>query len=278
MAKTLPASARSGTSANGMKHDTWGDGPRTLLFIQGGPGSHVPRGRVGLAATRRMFAPYLAAGYRVTMATRRRHMPSGYTFTDMADDHAQLITEVLGGRADLVVGESYGGMIAQYLAGLHPQRIGHLALVATGCRLSPWSDELDARLIAALEADDLRAAAEVFAEELLPGESVRMLRRLLAPLLARRMTPVDDVLTETRADLAYDARPLLPRIQAPTLLVCGDRDRFFTREIVEETAALIPDCRLVRRKGKGHVGTASSRRNPREVLAFVEEGGGARSR
>jgi pimeloyl-ACP methyl ester carboxylesterase len=188
----------------------------------------------------------------------------------MADDHAQLITEVLGGRADLVVAESYGGMIAQYLAALHPHRLGHLALVAAGCRLSPWSDDLDDRLIAALEADDLRAAAAVFAEEMLPGESVRMLRRLLAPLLARRMTPVDDVLTETRADLTYDARPFLPRIQAPTLLVCGDRDRFFTRDIVDETAALIPECRLVWRKGKGHIGTVSNRRNAREVLAFAE--------
>jgi pimeloyl-ACP methyl ester carboxylesterase len=84
------------------------------------------------------------------------------------------------------------------------------------------------------------------------------------------MAPVDDVLTETRADLTYDPRPLLPSIQAPTLLVSGDRDRFFTPEIVEETAALIPDCALVWRTGKGHAGTTASRRNPREVLAFVE--------
>jgi pimeloyl-ACP methyl ester carboxylesterase len=261
-----------------MKHITWGDGPKTLLFIQGGPGSHVPRGRLALASTQRMFAPYLAAGYRVTMTTRRRHMPSGYTFTDMADDHARLITEVLGGRADLVVAESYGGMIAQYLAALHPERLDHLALIATGCRLSPWSDDLDARLIAALEADDLRAAAAVFAEELLPGRSLRLLRRMSAPLLARRMVPVDDVLTETRADLTYDPRPLLPGIQAPTLLVYGDRDRFFTTQIVEETAALIPGCQLVRRKGKGHIATVSSRRNPRDVLAFVSgRGDGTRS-
>ena len=267
---TTRPQVRRGTSTNGMEHVTWGEGPKTLLFVQGGPGSTVPRGRVALAGTRRLFAPYVAAGYRVTMATRRRHMPSGYTVAEMADDHAGLITEVLGGRADLVVGESYGGMIAQYLAALHPACLGHLALIATGCRLSSWSDELDARLIAALETGDLRAAAVVFSEELLPGRSTGLLRRLLAPLLARRMVPVDDVLTETRADLTYDARPLLPGIQAPTLLVCGDRDRFFTREIVEETAGLIPGCELVWKRGKGHVGATASRGIPREVLAFVE--------
>lgn len=269
---TLQTRALSGTTENGMEYVTWGDGPKTLLFIQGGPGSDVPKGRVALGMTKLMFKPYVAAGYTIFIVTRRRHMPFGYTVADMADDYFHLITENLGGKADLVVGESYGGMIAQYLAALHPQCLEHLALVATGSRLSSWSDEIDARLIAALEHGDMRGAAGIFSESLLPGRSMRALRRLLAPVLARRMVPTDDVLIETRADLTYDARPVLPTIQVPVLLVCGDRDRFFTREIVEETAALIPGCKLVWKAGKGHVGTASSRRIPYDVLAFVNRG------
>lgn len=261
---------RSGTSRSGMEYVTWGEGPRTLLFIQGGPGSDVPKGAVSRWMTQLMFRPYVAAGFAVFVVTRRRHMPFGYTVADMAEDHAGVIAEQLGGKADLVVGESYGGMIAQYLAALHPERVGRLALVATGARLSSWSDEVDARLIAALERGDQRDAAVSFAEYLLPGRSMAGVRRVLAPLLARRMVPTDDVLTETRADAGYDSRPLLPRVGAPVLLVCGDRDRFFTPDIVEETASLIPDCTLVWKAGKGHVRTVSSRRLPYEVLAFVD--------
>jgi pimeloyl-ACP methyl ester carboxylesterase len=255
-----------------MEYVTVGDGPKKLLFIQGGPGSDVPKGRLAVGMTKRLFKPYVAAGYTVFIATRGRHMPAGHTVADMAEDYAQLIAEELGGTVDLVVGESFGGMIAQHLAALHPDCLGHLALVATGSRLSSWSDEIDARLIAALEQGDRRGAAVVFGEYLLPGRSMGPLRRVLAPLLARRIVPVDDVLTETRADLTYDSRSVLPDIQAPVLLLCGDRDRFFPRKIVEETAALIPRCTLAWKTGKGHVGTASSRRIPHDVLAFVDRG------
>jgi pimeloyl-ACP methyl ester carboxylesterase len=39
-------------------------------------------------------------------------MPAGHSVADMADDVAQAIAD-LGRRVDLVVGESYGGMIVQ---------------------------------------------------------------------------------------------------------------------------------------------------------------------
>jgi pimeloyl-ACP methyl ester carboxylesterase len=60
----------------------------------------------------RRFRLYVAAGFTVWILTRRRHMPAGHSAADMADDVAQAIAD-LGRRVDLVVGESYGGMIAQ---------------------------------------------------------------------------------------------------------------------------------------------------------------------
>jgi hypothetical protein len=55
----------------------------------------------------------------------------------------------------------------------------------------------------------------------------------------------------------------------PILLICGDRDQFFTREVVEETAALIPSCSLIWYAGKGHMRTAASGRVASDVLAFA---------
>ncbi len=263
---------RRGTSRAAMEYVSLGNGPKSLLFMQGGPGSEVPGSPVELGMAMLLFRPYIAAGYTVFTVTRRRQMPEGYAVADMAEDYIGFIDERLGGRADLVVAESYGGMIAQYLAGIRPHCLRHLALVATGARLSSWSDAVDIRLIAALERGDTHGAAVIFGEYLLPEQSSRLLRELFAPVLARRMVPADDVLIETRADLSYDARPFLPSIRVPVLLICGDQDRFFPPDIVQETAALIADCTLVWKKGKGHVPTVAGRHVPREVLAFVSSG------
>lgn len=52
-------------------------------------------------------------------------------------------------------------------------------------------------------------------------------------------------------------------------LLCGDRDRFFPTDVVEETVRLIPDCTLVLYEGQGHMKVATTRRVAHDVLAFV---------
>jgi hypothetical protein len=101
-------SERRGTFQNGIEYLTFGTGPRTMLFLSGGPGRALPEGLM-LRLSRRQFQPYVEAGYTVWSVTRRRHMPAGHTVADMAADCAEAIAEELGGRVDLVVGESYGG-------------------------------------------------------------------------------------------------------------------------------------------------------------------------
>ena len=108
---TADREPRNGTFPNGMEYLSWGFGPKTLLFIQGGPGSTVPKGMLR-GMFRRQFDPFLHAGYAVWVVTRRRGMPPEHTIADMADDYARLIAEEFGGRVDLVVAESFGGMVA----------------------------------------------------------------------------------------------------------------------------------------------------------------------
>ena len=85
----------------------------------------------------------------------------------------------------------------------------------------------------------------------------------------RGRCPAADVLTEARAEFAFDARAVLPLIRPPVLLLCGGRDAFFPRTVAEETAQLIPDCTLIVYERWGHIRAGSSRRVPRDVLAFV---------
>jgi pimeloyl-ACP methyl ester carboxylesterase len=263
---------RTGAFPNGMEYAAVGGGPRTLLFIQGGPGSSVPS-RSALRMMAGSIRPYLDDGFTVWLVTRRRGMPPGHTIADMAEDYAEVIADELGGRVDLVVGESLGGEIAQYLAANHSDRMGRLALVCTAARSTEWGDDVDRRLAEAFGAGRTAEAGATFLEYVIAGQRWRWLRRLLGPLVGRWIAgqgyPVQDVVTESLAEAGFDARPALPRITVPVLLVCGDEDVFFAKDAVEETARLIPDCTLVWYEGRGHIRAASSRSVPRDVLAFA---------
>ena len=268
---TLGEKARTGTFPNSMEYLSWGDGSRTLLVLPGGPGSSVPSG-LARRMSMRWGAPFVAAGYTTWLVTRRRHMPVGHGVADIADDYAALIAEEFGGSVDLVVGESYGGMVAQHLAAEHPSCARRVALVVTGCEVDDWGKAVDRRLADALRRGDPTAAGAAFAEYVLPGDRWRAVRRLLGPLVARyalSSTPTGDLLVEVESESNFDSRPVLPRITAPVQLICGDRDQFFPPAIVQETADLIPDCRLTWYPGAGHVRAASSRQVPRDVLAFA---------
>lgn len=264
---------RRGTFPNGMEYLTWGSGPRTLLSILGGPGSFVPTGAMARMLVRQS-RPYLAAGYTVWIVTRRRDMPAGHGITGMADDYAQVITDGLGGRVDLVVGESFGGMVAQYLAALHPERLERLVLVVAGCEASEWGKGVDTRMATALARKDATGAGTAFAEYVLPGDRLRLPRRLLGPLVGRTLfadepCPPADVLTELEAEISFDSRAVLRTLRIPVLIVSGSRDRFFPPAVIEETAALIPECRVVRYEGKGHLGAGTDKRVATDVLAFA---------
>jgi pimeloyl-ACP methyl ester carboxylesterase len=272
----MPAqdAVRRGVFVNGMEFLRWGDGPRKLLFIPGGPGSGLPLGLTG-RMNRRWFHRFVKAGFTIWYVTRRRSMPRGHTVADMADDYADAIAEQLDGGVDLVVGESYGGMIAQYLAARHGESVGQVAIVVAAAEVSAWGKEVDTRLAAAVERGDAAAAGSAFAEYLIPSERGRWIRRLSGPwigrgLLSGKSYPASDILVETEAELAFDARPVLPAIGVPVVILCGDRDLFFPPDIVTETARLIPDCTKVTYAGQGHVKVATSSRVPRDVLEFVD--------
>ena len=272
------ASARTGTLTgifpSGMPYARVGSGSRTLLWMPGGPGIGVPAG-LQLALLPWMAGPYTEAGYTVWIVGRRRNLPAGHTIPDMADDYARLIEDEFGGRVDLVLGESYGGMVGFSVAARHPERFDHIALVVAGYAVGDEAKEIDvefARLLS--EGRDAEASAHL-AGQLLPGTRVPGFARLAGAVLARLFIGerypafASDVLIEAEAEATFDARPELPAIAVPVLLVAGDRDEYFPREILEETARLIPDCTLRIYEGKGHMGAAMDPRLPQDVLDFV---------
>ena len=71
------------------------------------------------------------------------------------------------------------------------------------------------------------------------------------------------------AEDKHDFKDRLGEISAPTLVVAGDRDPFYTETLFRETAEDIPEARLILYPGMGH--PASGKHFGRDVLAFLEE-------
>jgi pimeloyl-ACP methyl ester carboxylesterase len=195
---------------------------------------------------------------RLVVLNRWAGLPEGLTLADLAVRYADAITE-LGAPVD-VLGVSTGGSIAQLLAAEHPQVVRRLALLSTGCRLSPEVLALQAEVARLLGQGATRSAVRLMAGAVAPP-AVAPLSGWVGWLMARRLVPEgrprSDLRLTLEAEEGFDLARCSGPIQAPTLVVGGERDRFYPRWLFEETARMIPHSQLLLRPRRGHVSVAS---------------------
>ena len=262
----------TGSFANGMGYARLGTGPKTLLWL-GGPFLGAPGGPL-LALMTFMVRPFVAEGYSVWIVSQRPNMAVGYTVADMAEDYAQVIADDFGGKVDLVIGESTGGMIGFCLAARHADRFGHIAIGVAGYTMSEQGKAANRDSARLLSEGRKTEAATVLGNLLYPGIPApvgRVIAAITALVIYAAPYIPSDVTIAAEATNAFDGRGILPEISVPVLLVCGDRDRWFAKEVYEETARLIPDCTLKLYPGKDHLGAMSASRFPQDVLDFVRQ-------
>lgn len=176
------------------------------------------------------------------------------TFRALAGAAADFIA-LLGDDRAHVVGISMGGMIAQYLAAWHPERVRSLTLLSSSPAFG-----LDGTAPAAWQA--ARLAPLDRGQE--PADFAdRVLRSLAGPAIS------DEAFAQQRTAMAritsaalrrsivclvtHDTRPLLADIAAPTLVLVGDLDaetpvgysRYLAEHIAGATLSVVP--------GAGHL-------------------------
>ena len=128
-------------------------------------------------------------------------------------------------------------------------------------------------MAAAVRRGDNRRAAAIGLAGLVPWRPVRP----VAPRsgAAWRNWPVkkqqdwDDLATTIEAEDGFDLARCGTPIAAPTLLVAGSKDRFYSRDLIEETARLIPRCDLMIIEGRGHISVARDRRFTHSIAGFL---------
>lgn len=175
--------------------------------------------------------------------------------------HVERLMQETGVARAAVVGHSFGGRIAIRLAAEHPERVHRLCLVASSGIRPRRGPGYYARVAAA------KLARWFFS---LPGWGAagrRMISRVYGRLGSRDYRAAGPMRATLVKVVNEDLTPLLPAIQAPTLVLWGDRDQEVPRPAMEIMAARIPGARLRVFPGAGHFPFADA---PEEVGRAVK--------
>jgi pimeloyl-ACP methyl ester carboxylesterase len=213
---------------------------------------------------------FLGEDYTAYSVLRRPGLPPGYTLADMAGDYAAMIREEFGGPVD-VIGVSTGGSIVQHFAADHPDLVRRLVIHSSAYTLSPSARAAQMEVARLASQRRWREAWALVLGALLPPGPLAHPLAWLASLLLSLSPPKDpsDLVITVEAEDRFDFKDHLAQITAPTLVVAGDRDPFYTEALFRETAAGIPNARLILYPGMGH--PASGKQFARDVLAFLRE-------
>lgn len=258
-------------------YDTFGDGGRPLVLIQGIGAQMIhweddfcqglaDRGffvvrfdnrDVGEStwlddAGRPQFGPL------VTRRTLGLPIEAPYTLYDMADDTAGLMTHLGLGQAHMV-GLSMGGMIAQCFAIRYPERTLSLTSIMsnTGERrfIVPTPKALKALFQKPPRSkEDAYQNALRFFEGVGGGGPIETERvRVVSALAFERGVTPGGFMRQFAAVLATGARTkALGQVSAPTLVMHGTRDPLVIPSGGVSTAKAVPNARLELIEGLGH--------------------------
>lgn len=178
-----------------------------------------------------------------------------FTMAQLADDVAALLDELRIVRAT-IVGTSLGGYVAFALWRRHRERVAGLVLSDT--RATADDDAGRARRRQLIELAQREGSAGVAAAQLTGtlGKSTRARRPELVEAVRETMerASVAGIVGTLEAMLGRDdSTTLLPTIDVPTLVVCGDEDAITQPKEMRDMAAAIPGARFEVVPGAGHL-------------------------
>jgi proline iminopeptidase len=221
----------------------------TVLMLHGGPG-----------ADHSHYRPEWSALAEVAQVIYLDHRGNGrseagpqtsWTLAQWADD-VRAFCDVLGIVRPVVLGASFGGIVALAYATRHPEHPGKLILVSTTAQGGAYTE----RRVAMFEQLGGAEAGALARRRLLQGDTSREVLdawlRVAVPLytqaaqdpqaLQRQVRNAEATRWFSRADGEgnhFDLRPELARVRCPTLLMGGTLDPMLPIENQRDIAALL---------------------------------------
>lgn len=208
-------------------------------------------------------------------AGRSSKPPGPYTIPQMAADAVALMDR-LGWSSAHVLGMSMGGMIAQELTLLYPERVRKLVLVVTTCGGQEQvlaAPEVYKILYMPKEGISPEAIARSTLHLLFPRSFIRenpeMMEEVIQALLRAPISP-ECFTYQLTAIMKWSDFPRLKDIRKETLIITGSEDILIPPENSRILAQAIPHSRLVEYEGGGHgLITQFPREVAEEVIAFL---------
>ncbi len=206
--------------------DIWPEHARnTLVFIHG---------YAGCAETWEYQINYFSREYRVVVPDLRGHGQSDapftqYTMPELVEDIETIADKLSFAERFILIGHSFGGAICIEYAHAHPERLDKLVLIATAGEYPlPRAASLVSRIPTAAFRPFWRYRPRWNAE-------VHVMKRML--------------LNNMRKWSGWDR---LESIRTPTLILTGERDRYFPHRVYAGVAEKMPDARVVDIGGSKH--------------------------
>ncbi|MGJ3230491.1 MAG: alpha/beta fold hydrolase [Oceanicaulis sp.] len=208
------------------------------------------------------LADALEADHRVIRFDLPGHALTGpredraYSVSDTVDQVAALLEEIAPDRF-VLGGHSLGGLVAWRYAAQAPERVAGLVLIApggypnlgVGDEPAPVPQQVKLYLTAAPMAGVEAATAALYADPSRITEA--QLERIHAMM---RVEGIGPALVERIEQFTLpDPNPILRTIEAPALIIWGQRDAMISPEHGPRFAAAMPDAELVLIDDAGHM-------------------------
>ena len=199
--------------------DIWPEGAeKAIMFVHG---------YAGCAETWEYQVNHFARRYRVVVPDLRGHGQSDapftqYTMPELVED-IQTIAETLHLPEQFVlVGHSFGGSIGVEYANVHPERLEKLILISTAGEYPlPRAMALLSRFPIAVVRPWWRYRPRWNAE-------LHVMKRMALNNMRK-----------------WQGWSLLRNVRTPTLIITGERDRYFPRHVFEDLGKMVPGAEVV---------------------------------
>jgi pimeloyl-ACP methyl ester carboxylesterase len=259
-----------------------GGAVRVESYGESGPAMVLVHGLGGSLLNWRAVAPLLAGSFSVRALDLRGHgrsaMPGGSTI----DENLALLTTFLErevGRSATLVGNSMGGLLSLRLAAARPDLVERLVLVNPAM---PWTyaSRVDPLVATFFGMYAVPGLGELYLERVVGGVPAEKAVREMMKLCGVAPSAMDPAVLQAHVDLARERYATMPyrnraflsaawstmrallsrgayahqvhRVQAPTLLIHGDRDRLVPVGCARAVAALRPDWTYHELADTGH--------------------------
>lgn len=251
----------------GTDYIRFGTGKQVLVILPGlGDGLRTVKGTaLPMAWMYRIFA----RDFTVFCFSRKVDLPKGHSTRDMAQDLKEAM-DALGIEKAHVLGVSMGGMIAQWLAIDHPEKVDRLVLTVTSSRPNPVLTASIEEWMAQARTGDHTALMDSNLRKIYSENYYRQ-NKWMVPILGKLTKPksYDRFLVQAQACLNHDAFAHLFAIHSPTLVMGGEKDLALGPEASLEIANQIPGAQLKMYPQWGHGLYEEAKDFNQTVLDFV---------